>query len=287
VSGAGALKVDGSAVTQPVSGTITANAGTGTFTTNISQYGGVAVGAGNAVHVQPGTGATFTVLQATASNLNATVVGTGTDNTTNSTSKLPVLAARANTAAPTWSDGNMVPLSVDTTGALRITGSISASNPSVSTTGTAVPASATYIGGTDGTNLRGATVFDADTGGGTQYVMGVVLRQSASGGSVELGTTTNPVVVEDVPSSTSSVTSVAASATNVTLLASNTNRVMATIFNDGNAQLYVKLGTTASTTSFTVKIAANGYYELPYKYTGQIDGIWSAANGSARITELT
>lgn len=33
ISAAGAVKVDGSAVTQPVSGTVTANAGTGTFTT--------------------------------------------------------------------------------------------------------------------------------------------------------------------------------------------------------------------------------------------------------------
>lgn len=47
---AGALRIDGSGSTQPVSGTITANAGTGNFT----------------------------VVQATASNLNATVVGTGT-----------------------------------------------------------------------------------------------------------------------------------------------------------------------------------------------------------------
>jgi len=59
-----------------VTGTVTANAGTGTFNQNMAQYGGTNVGAGNAVHVQPGTGATFTVTQATAANLNATVTGT-------------------------------------------------------------------------------------------------------------------------------------------------------------------------------------------------------------------
>jgi hypothetical protein len=78
---------------------------------------------------------------------NFTVIGTGTDNTANSTAKLPVLVAKANTSAPTWTDGNMAPLSVDGSGNLRITGSVSTSNPSVSTTGTAPPASATYIGG--------------------------------------------------------------------------------------------------------------------------------------------
>jgi hypothetical protein len=40
-------------------------------------------------------------------------------------------------------------------GGLPISGSITASNPSVSSTGSAVPADATLIGGTDGTNLRG------------------------------------------------------------------------------------------------------------------------------------
>ena len=50
--------------------------------------------------------------------------------------------------------GNLRALSVDGSGNLQIGGSISASNPSVSTTGTAVPASATMIGGSDGTNLR-------------------------------------------------------------------------------------------------------------------------------------
>jgi hypothetical protein len=46
ISAAGALKVDGSAVTQPVSGTVTANAGTGTFTENVAQWGGAATSLG-------------------------------------------------------------------------------------------------------------------------------------------------------------------------------------------------------------------------------------------------
>jgi hypothetical protein len=53
IAGATAVKVDGSAVTQPVSGTVTANAGTGSFT----------------------------VAQATASNLNAVVQGLGSAGT--------------------------------------------------------------------------------------------------------------------------------------------------------------------------------------------------------------
>jgi uncharacterized cupin superfamily protein len=76
-----AVKVDGSAVTQPVSGTVTSNAGTGTFT--------VAGGKTNN-NAAPG----------------ATNVG--------------VFPAVANTSAPTYTDGNMVGLSTDTSGGLRV-----------------------------------------------------------------------------------------------------------------------------------------------------------------------
>lgn len=88
---------------------------------------------------------------------------------------------------------------------------------------------------------------------------------------------------------TSGVTSVAAAAVNTTLLAANTDRRGATVFNDSaSAILYLKLGATASTTSYTVQIPPNNYYELPSPvYTGVIDGIWSAAVGNARVTELT
>lgn len=54
------------------------------------------------------------------------VTGTAADNMANSSAKLPVLAAVATTANPSWTNGNMVPLSVDTTGALRVAGVTSA-----------------------------------------------------------------------------------------------------------------------------------------------------------------
>jgi hypothetical protein len=88
-------------------------------------------------------------------------------------------------------------------------------------------------------------------------------------------------------SPTATLSNVASSATNVTVLASNTARLGATIYNDSTAVVYLKFGATASTTSFTVKVAAGGYYELPFGYSGIVDGIWASANGSARVTELT
>lgn len=88
--------------------------------------------------------------------------------------------------------------------------------------------------------------------------------------------------------STATLTNVNDSNVSATLLAANSSRLGATIFNDSDQILYVKFGTTASSSSFTVKMAAGDYYEVPYLYTGKIDGIWAAdSTGAARITEFT
>lgn len=88
--------------------------------------------------------------------------------------------------------------------------------------------------------------------------------------------------------STSTLTNVSGSATTVSLLASNTAAKLRLAYNDSTATLYLKYGTTASTTSYTVQIPPNGYYEFPQPlYTGAVDGIWSAANGAVRLTEVT
>ena len=100
-----ALKVDGSGVTQPVSGTVTANAGTGTMNVSVQNAsipvtdngGSLTVDNGGTFAVQATqsgtwnvglnagsnaigsiTNTSFAATQATAANLNATVVGTGT-----------------------------------------------------------------------------------------------------------------------------------------------------------------------------------------------------------------
>ena len=80
----------------------------------------------------------------------------------------------------------------------------------------------------------------------------------------------------------------------MTLLSANTSRLGATIHNNSDQICYVKLGTTASATDFTVvldKQNANlvgGYYEVPAGYTGRIDAIWAAnSTGAALVTELT
>lgn len=116
-----------------------------------------------------------------------------------------------------------------------------------------------------GTNVIGHVIVDS---GSTTVVTGTVTTKEQS--------------------STSAVTSVASSGTTISLLVANTNRRDATFYNDSTQILYLKLGATASTTSYTVQMAAGSYYEVPQPcYTGAIDGIWASANGSVRITEIS
>lgn len=206
-------------------------------------------------------------------------------------SQNPGAASPASALYVGGSDGtNLRAFKTDTTGAQVAVGTTAVGGPPVG--------NPVYTAGDDGTNLR---AFRTDTTGrqivvgaaadGTAVTGNPVLIGGQDGTNVQsiLTDTTGHLLVISTPtaSGTSSTTSVAASAASTTLLASNTARLGATIVNDGNRNLFVKFGTTASATSFTVKIPANGYYEVPFNYTGRIDGIWDVANGSARMTELS
>ena len=89
--------------------------------------------------------------------------------------------------------------------------------------------------------------------------------------------------------STSSVTSVVSAAVSTSILASNANRRMAILVNDTDKAVYVKLGATASVTSYTYRLTPLQTLELPFPiYTGAIDAIWdSSPTGSMRVTEIT
>lgn len=117
-------------------------------------------------------------------------------------------------------------------------------------------------------------------------------------GAVELknGTTDDRAVVDtagallckEMRAGTGTTSNVSGSASSGTILASNSNRLGAAIYNDSTAVLYLLLASgTASTTNYTVQLAPQFYYEVPFSYTGIIVGIWAAANGAARVTEFT
>lgn len=170
-----------------------------------------------------------------------------------------------------------------------------------SATGATVPANAFYMGLNDLTTgfLVGARAASSSTNTSSGILASgivAVLDDTSptaitenSFGSVRMSSDRS--LFTTPRSTTPTQTSVASSASSVSLLAANNARKGATITNDSTAILYLKLGATASTTSYTVTL--NGavaapfvYYEVPYGYVGAIDGIWASANGNARITEL-
>lgn len=95
------------------------------------------------------------------------------------------------------------------------------------------------------------------------------------------------VIVAQSTSGTSTPTTVASSITSATILAANSNRKGATIWNESTANLFLEFGAAATTSTFVAKLTAGGYYEVPFSYAGVISGIWLAANGNALVRELT
>lgn len=111
---------------------------------------------------------------------------------------------------------------------------------------------------------------------------GLVTRPVTSGAA--------PVIVKPVPAGTSTRTDVGQAVVSVLILAANANRLGATVFNDpgGSENLFLNFGPSASLVDFVVRLTRNGYFEVPFNYTGSIFGIWDGAGGGfARVAELT
>lgn len=111
-------------------------------------------------------------------------------------------------------------------------------------------------------------------------------KTSAQSLSVVLATD-DTIPVSGPLSTTGTLTSVSASVTTVSLLASNSNRKGFVLFNDSTAILYVAFSATSSTSAYSVKLFPNAAYTSDLDYTGVISGIWAAANGAVKVTEFT
>ncbi len=269
-----AIKVDASATTQPVSGSVSILA-SGTALTQTSNALNVQI-QNTSVPVR-GNGVDGTAVTGN------TLLVSGSDGTTqrnlltDATGKLSV--AVSSSALPTGAATETTLAALNTKVTAVNTGAVVVSS-SVLPTGAATSAKQPALG------TAGTASADVITVQGIATMTALKVDGSAVTQPVSIAAT---VTTAETTSSTSTVTSVASSATNVSLLASNASRKGAAFYNDSTQLCYLKLGTTASTTSYTLQIAAGSYYEIPSGkiYTGAIDGIWAAANGSMRITELT
>lgn len=180
----------------------------------------------------------------------------------------------------------------------NLTGISSASNVGDSSGNSLLATASTVFNGTSWDRLR--AIVNATNSIGTGIMAAGILAQlddtsptsitENSFGNLRMATDRSLLVASRA--TTPAQTSVAASATSTTVLASNASRKGATITNDSSAVLYLKLGATASTTSYTVTLVGSAaapfaYYEVPFGYIGVIDGIWASATGNARVTEIT
>jgi hypothetical protein len=99
---------------------------------------------------------------------------------------------------------------------------------------------------------------------------------------------TGPTGIGFTTSATGAQTSVTGAASDTQILAANVSRRGFTVMNDSSDVLYLLLAdAVSSSTNHTVKVAAYGYFEGPYNYTGKVKGIWASATGAARVTEFS
>lgn len=101
---------------------------------------------------------------------------------------------------------------------------------------------------------------------------------------------TGTVTIVTTKSGTTTRTQVSDSATTVLILASNTNRLGASIINTSTVNLCLRNGSGSATVAASdVTILPTGYYEVPFGYTGEINGIWVSDpnTGVANVVEYT
>jgi hypothetical protein len=90
-----------------------------------------------------------------------------------------------------------------------------------------------------------------------------------------------------VPVRTPTTTSVASSATSVTILASNANRKGFSVSNISSSKLYLSFSTPATVANCFIEVPAGAFLLLDQQLivTSAIYGIWSSAVGAAQVTE--
>lgn len=149
---------------------------------------------------------------------------------------------------------------------------------------------------TGGAFVQGNVAADAAVSGkplldGGRASTAIPTAMSADGDAVHLWLDRSGAVIAGPrPVATATLSNVSTSTASANLLASNTSRRGVIIYNDAAATLYVKFGSTASSTSFTYLLLTGETLELQSAgalYTGTIDGILASGTGTARVTELT
>lgn len=300
----GALKVDGSGATQPITGTVVANQGSSPWVTSIT--GSVAV-----------TGTFFQSTQPVSIASTVSIQGTLTNNAAApSTHNIGALTAIANASAPTYTEGDQVLLSTDLSGAVRvnISGSVVASNDITQWNSVALGSPSAYGTGPGAVNVIGVNAFvtsipnvtnagvfavqdqhvSAATAGFEKITDGtnVAAVKAASTAAVD----TDPALVVTEPGSTtaSACANTSVTSTSSSILSANTARREAIIVNTGVVTVYIGLGQTPSGTAYHVVLRpcavahdGSGGSFVTDTWKGQINAITASTSSNVSVTELT
>lgn len=198
--------------------------------------------------------------------------------------------------------GNERGLNVDASGNIGVGSIVSALPAGTNAIGKLAANSGVDIGDVDVTSVTpgtGATSLGkAEDGAHTTGDVGVMALSVRKDTPSQLAGTdadyapiltdaTGAVWTRNLPATAASVSAVTDAATNQTLLSASTTRKGFRIQNDSDQVLYIKYGTTASTTDYTTYLLP-GAVLFEDNYNGNVDGIWAAnSSGSARVTSLT
>jgi len=200
----------------------------------------------------------------------------------------------------------------DSSGNLLVTSSGGGGSSTVSGTGTAgTPATGviTVQGITSGTPVAATLPANQSVNvtqvGGAALALGQaamaasvpavlpVLQVTAIGTAVATALETGPAA----PSASIPVTNACATSTptqptigttDTLVLAANAARKGATVYNSAANPLLLLLNSaTATSTVYTLSVAAGGYYEVPFGYTGALRGLIPLGAAAVQVTEFT
>lgn len=273
VSAVGALRVDGSVYTQPVSiasvtigntvtiaGTVTANP-TGTQTI----AGTVTANVGNAVviqvvsAVQDGDGTTFGIDRDFP--ISGTVTANAGGDFANSIENVNDVSNVTKKIAVQLYDDNGSAVGVSNN-PLPISGTI--------TIGSALPA---------GTNRIGVVTIGAGTvtiGAGTSQI-----------GSVTASISNSVVTFYPLQGTAVSNTNFTSTTASTTLVSAVAGREVLTVFNEGAGNLFISPGATATTISYQIRLSPGDYWECPAGQLSLAHTAVFATAGTARVTEVS
>lgn len=117
--------------------------------------------------------------------------------------------------------------------------------------------------------------------------MAINTRGNTRYGVVEVRSDSDSPTFTGVPARTPTTTSVASSATSVTILEANANRKGFSISNISTAKLYLSFTNPATTANAWIEVPAGAFLLLDQQLIvgNAIYGIWASANGTAQVTE--